>query len=121
MEIEFGAARVNHHLAGVVVEKEGHVHALGGHFDPLAASTLAFPLPGHGAVVVTGSLCDGRNHGVRADGEAAEFDHAERSAANFRNWRVKDEVTALEQAEALEEQENPGAESDDAPDDGVRI
>src|SRR5712671_3219133 len=105
MQVEFGAAGVDHDFAGVVIEKERHVHALGGHFDPLAASAATLPLPGYGAVVVTGALCDRRDHGVRADGEAAQFDHAKRCAANFRNWSVEDEMTALEQAEALEKQE----------------
>src|SRR5882672_4111064 len=99
MQLEFGAAGIDHDLAGVVVEEERHVHALGGHFDPLAASAATLPLPGYGAVVVTGALGDRRDHSVRADGEAVKFHHAERRATNFRNWSVEDEMTALEQAE----------------------
>src|SRR5205807_862064 len=34
MQVEIGAARVDHHLAGVVVEIERHVHALGRDLDP---------------------------------------------------------------------------------------
>jgi len=45
VEIEFGAARVDQNLSGIVVEKEGKMHALGGDLNPLAASVLTFPIP----------------------------------------------------------------------------
>src|SRR5712691_10562761 len=117
MEIEFGAPWVDHYFAGIVVEEERHVHALGGYLDPLATPAAAFPFPGYCAVVVAGALGDGRKHSVRADGKAAQFDHAERCAANFRNRGVENEVPALKQTEALKEQVKAGKKSDDAPDD----
>ena len=119
MQVEFGAARVDHDFAGVVVEKEGDVHALGGHLDPLAASALALPFPDYGAVVVAGALGDGRDHCIRSNGVAAEFHHSHGCAANFGNRSVEDEVPALQQAEAIEKKIEAGAESDGAPDDGA--
>src|SRR5258708_598163 len=65
MEIKIGAARVDQHFAGVVIEKERHVHALGGNLYPLATFAAAFPLPCHGAVVVASALGNGRHYGVR--------------------------------------------------------
>src|SRR5712691_2528084 len=103
MQIEFCAAWVDQDLAGVVVEKEGDVHALGRHHYPLIVPAAAFPLLHYAAIVITGTPGDGCNHIVRTDGEATQLDHAERCAPNFRNWSVEDEVTALEKAEALKE------------------
>jgi len=116
MDIQIGAPRVDQHFAGVVIQKEGNVHALSRHLDPRAASASTFPLPGDGAVVIAGVLGNGCQHSIRTDGEAAKFNHPERCAANFRDWRIEDKVTALKQAEALKEQINSGKKSDDAPD-----
>ena len=117
MQVEFGAAGVDHDLAGVVIEKEGHVHTLGSNLDPLVASASTFPLPDDGAVVVARPLRDGRRHRVWPHGEAAEFDHADRGAAYFGDRGVEDEVPAAQQTEAVEEEIDSGAESDDAPGD----
>jgi hypothetical protein len=65
-------------------------------------------------VVIAGAGRDGGDHGVGTDGQTAEFDHSEGSAANLRNRRVEDEVTAPQQAEALKEKIDSGADSDDA-------
>ena len=83
MKVEFGVARVDHHLAGIVVDEERHVVALGRYLDPRFASALLFPLPDDGAMEITGALGDGRGDGVRPDGESADFDQAQRSTANF--------------------------------------
>src|ERR1019366_1456225 len=123
MQVEIGAARVDHDFAGVVIEKKRYVHALGGDLDPLLILAALLPLPGDGAVVVARPRRDRRNHGVRPHGEAAELDHSHGCAANFGNRRVENETAALQQAEALKEQVDPGAESDDAPEEqssGVR-
>jgi len=122
MQLEFGAAGVNHDFARVVVEKEWDMHALGGHLDPLAASALAFPFPDYGAEVVAGAFGDGRDHCKRSHGEAAELHHSHRCAANFRKRRIEDEVPALQQAESIEKKIKAGAKSDGAPDrraDGI--
>jgi len=100
VEIEFGAARVDQNLSGIVVEKEGKMHALGGDLNPLAASVLTFPFPDQGAEVVAGALGDRSNHGMRTNGEPAEFDHTHGCAANFGNRRVEDEAPTLQQAES---------------------
>lgn len=117
MEVEFGAAGVDHDLARVVVEKERDVGALGGHLDPCVASAPAFPFPDHGAKVVASAPGDGRDHGVGADGLAVEFDHPHGGAANLGNRSVEDEVFPAQQAETVEEEIDAGAESDDAPGD----
>ena len=83
MQIEFGSARIDHDFGGVVVEKEWHVHALGGNLYPLAASAAAFPFPDESAVEVTRALGYWRDQGVGSDGKAAKFDHTHRCAANF--------------------------------------
>src|SRR6202034_3130902 len=121
MEVEFCPAWVDHDLASIVVEKEGHVHALGGYFDPLAASALAFPLPDNGAVVIAGALGDGCEKRVWSNGEAAEFDHAHGCAANLGNGRVENQLPALQDAEAVKENIDTGAETDDAPDDRAYV
>ena len=122
VQVEVGAARVDHHFGGVVIEKKRHVHALGRDLDPLLVFTGLLPLPGEGAVVVAGPGRDGGEHGVGSDGEATEFDQSERGAANFGNRRVEDEVTPLQEAETLDEEIDPGAESKGAiKDDGAGI
>ena len=124
MQIEFGSAWVDHDFSSVVVEKEGHVHALGGHFDPFAASALPSPFPDYGAKVVTRAGGDGREHGVRPHSLTAEFDHPHRCAANFGGRSIEDKLTALQEAESIKEKIESRAESDGAPDDevcGVRM
>src|SRR6202040_1538230 len=106
MDIQIGAARVDQHLASVVIQKEGNVHALGSHLDPLAAFAATFPLPCDSAVVIARARGNGRQHSIGTDGEAAEFDDPERCAANLRNRRVEDKVAAQKQAEALKKQKN---------------
>ena len=91
------------------------MHALSRDFNPLVAFVLAFPLPNQSAVVVTRTGADGRDHGVRPDREAAEFDHSHGGAANLREWRVEDKVATLQQAEALNEGEDADAKPNDAP------
>ena len=117
MQIQFRAARVDHDLAGIVVEKKRNVHALGSHFDPLLAPATLLPFPSHGAVVETIALGNGRIDGVRAGGQAAEFDHSEGGAANLGDRRVENKPPSLQQPEALKKQVNADKESDDAPGD----
>jgi len=69
VEIEFGAARVDQNLSGIVVEKKGRCMHFGGDLNPLAASVLTFPFPDQGAEVVAGALGDRSNHGMRTNGE----------------------------------------------------
>ncbi len=68
MQVEIGAAGVDHDLAGVVVEKERDVHALGGYLDPLLVFAALLPLPDERAVAVAGAGGDGCDHGVGSDG-----------------------------------------------------
>ena len=68
-------------------------------------------------MVVAGAGRDGGDHGVGSDGEAVEFDHPHGGAANLGNWRVEDQVTALQEAEALDEEVDSGADSDYAIED----
>ena len=124
MQVEVGAARVDHHSAGVVVEKKWQVHALGGYLHPFTAAAFPFPFPDYGAEVIARARGDGREHGVRSHGLPAEFDHPDGCAANFGEWSVEDELPALQEAEAIEEKIEPRAESDGAPEDevcGVRM
>ena len=119
MEIEFGAAGVDQDFAGKVVEKERHVHALGGDLHPLVVLALALPLPDQGAEVITRVAANGGEHGKRAGGEAGEFDHAHGRTADAGSGRVENQLPALQQAEALIEQEKACADSEDAEGDGL--
>ena len=83
------------------------MHALGGDLTHCLFCRLALPLPDQGAVVVAGARGDGRDHGVRSNGEAAEFDHTHGCAANFGNRSVEDETPTLQQAKAVEEKMRP--------------
>src|SRR6202022_4915699 len=90
------------------------MHALSRDFNPLVAFALAFPLPNQSAVVVTRTGADGSDHAIRPDREAAEFDHSHGGAPNLREGRVEDKVATLQQAEALNEKKDAGANSNDA-------
>ena len=114
MQVEVGAARVDHDRCGVVVQKKRNMHALSGHLDPFTASALALPFPDEATVVIAGAGRDGGDHGVGTDGQTAEFDHSEGCAANLGNRRVENEVTALQQAKALKEYIDSSADSDAA-------
>ena len=115
VDVEVSTARIDQHASGIVVEEEWQMHALSRDFNPLVAFALAFPLPNQSAVVVTRTGADGRNHGVRPDREAAQFDHSHGGAANLGEGRVEDKVATLQQAEALNERKDAGAKSNDAP------
>src|SRR5271156_1230859 len=117
MQIEFGTPWVDHDFAGVVVEKEGYMHALRGHLDPLLAASPAFPLPDQRAEVITRALGDGRDHRIRSHGEAAEFDHSHGCATNLGDGSIENQVPALQHAEAIEEKIQAGAKSHCAPED----
>src|SRR5580700_3563593 len=119
VQVEFSSARVDHHFAGVVVEKKRHVHALASHFHPSVASAFALPLPGDGTEVIAAAFGNRRNHSVWADGKAAELDQSKRRGANFGNRGIEKQVPALQQAKALNEQIDSHADSDDAPTDGA--
>lgn len=119
MEIEFGAARVDHDFAGVVVEKERDVCALGGYLHPRVVATLALPLPDDRAKEVARAFGDRCDYGVWSGSLAIQFDHAHGCAANFGNRSVENEVPALQQAEAVEKKVKAGAKSDGAPGDGA--
>ena len=73
------------------------------------------------AVEVARALGYGRDQGVGPDGETAKFDHPHGCAANFGDRSVENELAALQQAEALNEQVNSDADSDDAPKDGAGV
>ena len=77
VNVEVGAARVNENASGIVIEKKGDVHALGGDFDPLLILVTFFQFPSVGAVVVAGHFSHGRDHGVGPDSQTADFNHAE--------------------------------------------
>ena len=115
MQIEIRATRVDHDFAGVVVQKKRDVHALGRDLHPLLVFAALLPLPRHSAVVVARTLGDGRKHGVRSSGEAVDFDHTERCAANLRDWRIEDQMTPLQKQESFVENVQSGEDSDDAP------
>ncbi len=121
MQIEFGSARVDHDFGGIVVEKEWHMHALGSDLYPLAASTAAFPFPDESAVEIARALGYRRDQGVRSDSKTTKFDHPHGCTANFGDWCVENELTALQQAEALNEQVNSDTDSDDTPSDGAAV
>ena len=58
----------------------------------------------------------GRDHGVGADGKAADFDHAHGGAANLRKRSIKNQAATLQQAESVEKKPYSGAEADCAKD-----
>ena len=45
VQVEIGAARVDHDFGGVVVEEKRHVHALGGYLDPSACFCRTASIP----------------------------------------------------------------------------
>src|SRR5579863_8636274 len=59
MQVKIGPAWIDQHFSGVVVEKERHMHAFGGHFNPLLVLARLLPLPDKGPMVVAGPLGDG--------------------------------------------------------------
>ena len=123
VQVEVGSARIDQHASRIVVNEERHVHALPGHLDPLFILAALFVLPHERAVVVAGARCDGCNHGVRTDGEAADFNHSHRGAANLRERSIENQPPALQQLKSIEEKADAGAEADAAPEEqsgGVR-
>src|ERR1700722_17012167 len=119
MQVEFGAARIDHHIASVVVEKEGNVHALRGYLNPPVAAALPLPLPDDGAEVVARALGDGRDDSVWSGGQATEFDHPHGCAPDFRNRSIKDEASTFEQAEAIEKKIKAGPKPNGAQTEGA--
>src|SRR5215469_3072381 len=115
MELEFGTAGIDQHSPRVVVDEEGHVPRFAGHLDPLLASAALLPFPYLRAVVIAGPGGQGSDHCVRTHGEPADFDHAHRSAANFRERRVENQAASLKQAESTVEKINPQTEANPAP------
>ncbi len=115
MQVEIGATRVDQQASGIVVDKERQVHALARDLDPGFILAVLLPLPDQRAVVVAGARRDGRDHRVGADRLAADFNHAHRGAANFRERRIENQAAALQQAESVNEEPDPSAEAEDTP------
>jgi len=72
------------------------MQALVGDSYPFAILAALLPLPRRGMEVVAGDAGDGRNHGVRADGQAVDFNQAHGGAANLRSRCVEDQTLALQ-------------------------
>ena len=117
VEIEIGAARIDEHAAGIVVDEKRQEHAFGGDLNPLLVFTALLQFVDVSAVVVAGARGNGRDQSVRADGLSADFDHAHGGAADFGERRVENETAALKKFESVDEEDDAGDEADYAPEE----
>ncbi len=116
MNVEVRALRVNKDASRVVVEVERHVEALIDLFDPGVVFPATLPLPDHGSKVVARTSRDGCNQGVRAGGEAADFDESHSGAADLGGRRVLDEALALEEKESAVKEKQADGRAHGGPD-----
>ena len=114
MQVEIGAMRIDEYLAGIVVDKKWNVYAFARDLDPGFVLAVLLPFPDHRSMVVAGPARYWCDDGVGTDGESADFDHTHGRAADLGKRSVENQPAALQQSESVEEESDPGSESQDA-------